>query len=76
MHDGWMFGMGWSWLVLLVLVGGAIWFAVRVGTRGGSRLDPPTREKSAEEVLRERFARGEIDEQEYRARREALREQG
>jgi putative membrane protein len=33
----------------------------------------PTRGPAAEDVLAERFARGEIDEDEFRRRREALR---
>jgi putative membrane protein len=34
----------------------------------------PTAATSAEELLAQRFARGEIDEDEYRRRRDALRE--
>lgn len=35
---------------------------------------PTTSLRRSDEILAERFARGEIDEDEYRARREALRE--
>ncbi len=75
MCDGDM--MGWMWLgglVWLLLIAGGIalvvW-AIARGTRGSS---PSSREADdrAFAVLRERFARGEIDEAEYRERRRAL----
>jgi putative membrane protein len=72
MHDGWGFGMGWGWILGLVVIGAVVWAAMRAGARGGAQ--PPPRERTPEEVLRERFARGEIDEEEYRARRKTLRE--
>ena len=32
MHDGWMFGMGWWWIVLLILVVGTVWAVLRSQT--------------------------------------------
>jgi putative membrane protein len=46
------------------------WVIVMV-VRGAS--GPRSHAPSAEEILAERFARGEIDEQDYRKRRDALR---
>lgn len=70
MMDGMMGGMMWMsalWLALLVLlVTGVVWL-VRYLSTGGS-----AREDRGMQVLRERFARGEIDEQEYRARKQEL----
>jgi putative membrane protein len=73
------FGMGWMWLwwllllvgVVVVLVG--LMLAWRSGDRfrGGGTAPRPS---SAREILDERFARGEIDEEEYRARRRVLDE--
>lgn len=74
-HDGGMFGgMHWGWwsvwiATLLVL----IWafyrlFADRSETRRGAR-----RREAAEEELRARFARGEVDEDEFERRMEVLR---
>lgn len=60
-HHGFWFwgGMGWGWTLLcLLLVAFIIWVAYRAGQgnkTGGS---------SPEEILRERFARGEIDREE------------
>lgn len=59
------FGMGWTmvfwpliWLVVIVVV---VWVAARaIGGRSGS-----LREDSPEAILKRRYARGEIDREEY-----------
>jgi putative membrane protein len=65
----------WGWVLMCVgmiafwaVVIGAIWYAVTHATRG----EQPTRERSPEQILDERFARGEIDADEYATRRDAL----
>jgi putative membrane protein len=69
MGGGWWWVMGVGWLVFLALIVLVVIFVVRQsvdpGRRGTSR--------AAEDVLSERLARGEIDEDEYRRRRDALR---
>jgi putative membrane protein len=68
----WILGM----LVPLLFLGGLIaltaWVIVHLtsGRRGEST--PGTREDSAEEILRQRFARGEIDAKEYEERHRTL----
>lgn len=61
-----------AWLAMSVTMFGfwalAVW-AVMSFARGG-RGDHP---RNAEDVLAERFARGEIDEEEFRRRRDLLR---
>lgn len=67
MGGGWWWMMGVGWLVFLAIV-------VTLGfvlARGFSSRDRGSR--SAQDILAERFARGEIDEDEYRKRRDALR---
>lgn len=72
--DGGGWGMGWGvfglmhllWVVLLVVVVAAI-FRALLGDRGGMRRD------SALDILRERYARGEIDHAEYEERRKKLK---
>ena len=69
-HDwGWNW-WAWAlmWLGMLLFWGLAIW-GIALLVRGGRRLDdaPPER------VLAERYARGEIDEEEYRRRLDVLR---
>ena len=85
MYDGW-WGGGWGWggWVLMCVVMVLFWvvaitaivLAIRYlvgsdGARGGPpRYEPPR----AEDVLAGRFARGEIDEDEYRRRIALLHE--
>ena len=68
-HDG----MGWGGWLLMTLAMVAFWalvvFAVVALFRGA---DPRTDRRTPEQILDERFARGEIDEVEYRIRRDAL----
>lgn len=75
----WDGGPGWGgWLVMtliMVIFGGAVifagivaWRAVNHSDRQRQRVD----ERSPEQLLDERFARGEIDAEEYTHRRELL----
>jgi putative membrane protein len=76
--SGWGFAltgaMGWFWIwPALVLIGlvllGYLGYRLAQGRPGtGSRDDTDT----ARRILDQRFARGEIDEEEYRRRRSAL----
>lgn len=68
MGRGWWWVMGIGWLVFLALVAVVTVILVRHFTQIS-----PARGSSAENVLAERFARGEIDEDEFRRRRDALR---
>ncbi|MDX2644761.1 SHOCT domain-containing protein [Streptomyces sp. PA03-1a] len=72
-----MNGWGWalislSWLVLLVLVGLAAAVLVRRTADGGRGRAPERRDPGPWELLAERYARGEIDDAEYRRRLEVL----
>ncbi len=86
MNGGHMGGSAWWplwWLLLLLLVGAVVALVVMgTGRRSGPPTphapmpgEPPGRpgEDAAESVLRERYARGEIDESEYDARLARLR---
>lgn len=77
MGAGMMGGMG-LWMLLWALVGiavvalavlGIVWLVRRTDS---SRPVPPTQSESAEDVLRRRYAAGEIDEDEYVRRRAGL----
>lgn len=67
---GWWMGpvMSLIFLVLAVLAIIALWRFIRGGA-GRAGYGGPDRSL---EILRERFARGEIDEEEYEARKKAL----
>lgn len=61
-----MFGMMALWLLVPA---GVVWWVLEQGrTRSVNGGDP----QSALRILEERFARGDIDAEEFRARREAI----
>jgi putative membrane protein len=68
MGRGWWWVMGIGWLIFLAVVVVLVVLVVRHFT-----ADAPRR-GNAEDLLAQRFARGEIDEEEYRNRRAALRD--
>lgn len=75
-HDGGLFmGMHWLWwsiwILAILLLGWALLRLV-ADQRGTHRR--VEREAGAEEQLRQRFARGEIDEEEYERRLRVLHE--
>jgi putative membrane protein len=71
MMGGWMWFGGLLWFALIA--GGIaliVWVIAR-GAVSGTRTTPLADDRALS-TLRERFARGEIDEAEYRQRRQAL----
>ena len=58
-------------IVMVVFLGAVVWAVVFMAKGSSDRRDRQSRD-GALDVLEERFARGEIDEQEFRARRSAL----
>lgn len=67
--DGWGWMFGWhlvGWTLTVVLVVGVVVLLTRSGSARDARA-------SAESILSERYARGEIDTEEFEARRRALR---
>lgn len=69
----------WIWMMLVMVVfWGLVVVAVVALFRGTTRRDTPSgtalREQDPLEILDGRFARGEIDAEEYHTRREALHE--
>ncbi len=69
--DGFGWGMmGMGWLFMLVIVGLVVWAAVQTTSNSHRRDDDTT--ASAQRILAKRFARGEIDDGEYRRRSNEL----
>lgn len=68
MGGGWF--MPWGWIIILAALIVLIYWAV-----GKDRLGREIPDESALEILRKRYARGEISEEEYRERKKNL-EQG
>lgn len=74
MMHGWGYGGGGAWFLIFPL----FWLVlislfIFLGPRRWRRNHTWHQQQGAESVLRERYARGEIDETEYRARLEVLR---
>lgn len=73
MH-GYGLGIAWVWpLILLLGLAVVAWALIRASTANGGRASTGTRRPR--EILHERFARGEITEQELRERMRVLDEQ-
>jgi len=68
---GWGMGfMGLFWILVIVLVVAAVW---RLLPRGGASRSVPPAGDEAEELLRRRYAKGELDREEYQQKLEDLR---
>lgn len=72
-YDGmwlmWPWMLGWS-VLLIAGLAALVWAIVRLARGGGGASGG--RSGSARSILDERYARGEIDDDEYRKRRETL----
>jgi putative membrane protein len=76
MGGGWLIGLVVLVLFLLLVGGGVavvVWFVVQ-GSRGSSQMgrQESRRESEALEILRQRYARGELDREEFQRMREDL----
>lgn len=60
--------MGISMVIWVIIIAVAVWLVVRALSHG-----PAGSGESAQELLRRRYAAGEIDEEEYAKRLEVLR---
>jgi putative membrane protein len=71
-YGGWFMGGGmWLlWIVLVALVLGVLWTVAGRGGRSGAGLTD-----TAEEILKKRYARGEISREEFQVKLHELREQ-
>jgi putative membrane protein len=68
----------WGWLLMslgmVAFWGGLIWLAWYAVTHSSTGEQSAPSSSSPEQILDERFARGEINADEFRARRDALRD--
>ena len=69
MGGGWIFGPIMMILFVALIVAVVVLIVRWLGGSGGG-----ARPKAALDILEERFARGEIDKEEFEARRQALRD--
>lgn len=59
--NGW--GMGWWWIIGIIVIALIVWVVVK--TMDNSRSNANVPEKSALEILKERYANGEINKEEF-----------
>lgn len=79
-NDGWNNGMGWGGWIVMTLIMVTFWSLLVFGVVAIFRGDRDTRSATKQpqgrdsmQILDERFARGEIDVDEYHARQGVLR---
>lgn len=65
---GW--GMGWWWIIGLIFLVVLIWFLVRTTRR--NQESNHTNNKSALDILKERYAKGELDNDEFEEKKRNL----
>ncbi len=68
---GWGMGMGWWWVIGLIIVIAVVWMVVKGMSQSNRPGNQPVN-KSALEILKERYARGEINKQEFEERKKDL----
>ncbi|MFO8003525.1 SHOCT domain-containing protein [Thioalkalivibrio sp.] len=77
MMDGYGFGHGFGflfWILILVLVVVVAAFILRGFGSGNTDDKTPTKERSALEILEARYARGEIEHEEFVRRKRDLQD--
>lgn len=65
------FGMGWGWIIGLVVLALIVWLVVKVTTQNTTASSAGGRETPLD-VLKKRYARGEIDKQEFEEKKKEL----
>ena len=73
MGGGWIFGPIMMVLFVALIVAVVVLVVRWLGGTGGG-ASQAAKPKAAQDILEERFARGEIDKDEFEARRQALRD--
>lgn len=63
-------GMGWWWIIGLIVLIAIIWIVVKSMNQNTGFTQSP--EKSALNILKERYAKGEIDKNEFEERKKDL----
>ena len=72
MHPMWGWGWGFGMMAMMLLFWGVVIFAGVVGIRWFIGQTKQRRGDSAKEILRERFAHGEIEKDEFEAKKKEL----
>ena len=60
---GW--GMGWWWIIGLIIIALIVWVVVKTMNNNNNRGNTNVPGKSALDILKERYANGEINKEEF-----------
>ena len=73
MGGGWGLGMGLGWIIPIVVIGLVVWAIVAItrSRSGGSSGEGAAADRSLA-ILKERYARGELDSETYQRMRNEL----
>jgi len=69
MYEWHGYGGGMMWIFWILIIAALIWFVAFAPRRGGTS---PGNEKSALEILKERYAKGEIERDEFEQKKKDL----
>ena len=69
MYEWHGFGGGGMWIFWILIIVALLWFAIFASRRESG---PATRQRSAREILQERYARGEIERDEFEQKKKDL----
>ena len=70
MDSGWYFGGGFMWIFWIILI--MVLILIIKGVMGTNPVSKMSDTESPLDILKKRYARGEIDEDEYHKRRKDL----
>lgn len=74
MGDGWGWWMMFGWLWMVALWGLIVWAAVYIARRLSGSPETPRSRSNALDILEERYARGELTDEEFDKRRRRILE--
>ena len=63
-------GMGWGWIIGLIILAFVIWLIVKVVNRKKTPDQPDN--KNPQDILKERYAKGEISKEEYEEKKRTI----
>lgn len=63
-------GMGWWWIIGLIIVIAVVWIFVKSMNQNAGPTQSPG--KSALDILKERYAKGEIEKEEFEEKKREL----
>jgi putative membrane protein len=69
-HGMGFFGMGWGWLLILIIIGLIVWLVIKLTNQSPDNSEK--KEETVLDILNKRYARGEIDKQEYEEKKKDL----